>query len=393
MKSNSPAQSAVADCDTSSSRLYLSPPHMSVASKQLLNEAFDSNWVAPVGPDLTKFEQEFAEFVGTKHAVAVSSGTAALHLAVRLAGVAAGDAVPVSTLTFVAPANAIVYAGAEPVFVDSNASTWNMDPGLLREAIMELRKRNRSVKAVVVVDVLGACAEYQAIREITDELGLLLIEDAAESLGATCGKRNAGTLGQLSCFSFNGNKMMTTSGGGMLCTNRGDWAERARHWATQAREDAVHYEHAEVGYNYRMSNLLAAIGRGQLTELHQRVGRRREIYRTYVDRLTDQPGIKFMPDDAVGRSSCWLTCMTVDAALFGSTREEIRQELERCNIESRPCWKPMHAQPLFSRSMRFGGDFAEHAFETGLCLPSGSQMSDQDLQRVVDVIRRCRRTP
>ncbi len=360
---------------------------MAAEARANLLRAFDSNWVAPVGPDLDAFEREFAEYVGSQYAVAVSSGTAALHLALRLAGVGPGDFVPVSTLTFVAPANAIRYTGATPIFVDSEWESWNMDPAKLRQTLEFLRQTHRTAKAVVAVDAFGQCADYAPIRQVCEEYDVTLIEDAAESLGATYGDRNAGSLGDIGCFSFNGNKMITTSGGGMLVTDQQNWAEKARFWSTQARDPAPHYEHSETGHNYRLSNLLAAVGRGQLKALKSRVKRRREIYAWYREHLGGLPGLQFIPEAAFGQSSCWLTCVLIDPELFGVTNEQVRLALEDQNIESRPCWKPMHWQPLFADCEATGGKVSEKIFERGLCLPSGSQMTPHDLQRVAQVIR------
>ncbi|QDV42313.1 Putative pyridoxal phosphate-dependent aminotransferase EpsN [Stieleria neptunia] len=369
-------------------RIFLSPPHMAPEARDFLVRAYESNWIAPVGPDLSAFENEFADYVGAKHAVAVSSGTAALHLALKLTGVGPGDVVPVSTMTFVAPANAVCYTGAEPLFVDSELTSWNMNPDLLRIALERLRNQGRSPKAIVVVDVFGQCAHYDPIRELCHEFKVTLIEDAAESLGATYRGCNAGTLGDIGCFSFNGNKMMTISSGGMLVTDNPYWAEKARHWATQARDDAPHYEHSEIGFNYRMSNLLAAIGRGQLLSLDARIARRREIYQWYNRRFASAPGIELIPESEEGVSSCWLTCILVDRARLGVSRDEIRIALDAEQIESRPCWKPMHLQPVFAGMEVEGGSVADLIFERGLCLPSGSSLMDSQLERIAGVIER-----
>lgn len=367
-------------------RIYLSPPHMAPESRERLLSAFDSNWIAPVGPDLDAFEVEFADYVGAKYAVAVSSGTAAIHLALRVAGVIQNDVVPVSTLTFVAPANAVCYLGGKPIFIDSEQQTWNMDPGLLRAAVEDLAAVGQTPKAIIVVDVFGQCADFTPIREICEEHKVVLIEDAAESLGASYDGHNAGTLGDIGCFSFNGNKMITTSGGGMLVTNERAWADKARYWSTQARDSAAHYEHSQLGYNYRMSNLLAAIGRGQMQALRDRVRRRKEIFSWYRDRLTRLPGIELMPESPKGDSSCWLSCILVDENRFGASREDIRIALQSQNIESRPCWKPMHLQPSFAATKCYGGEYAEHIFHHGLCLPSGSCLLDSQLERIARII-------
>jgi dTDP-4-amino-4,6-dideoxygalactose transaminase len=290
-----------------SQRIYLSPPHVSNVERDLLLAAFDSNWIAPLGPEVDAFEREFAAAIGCEHAVALSSGTAALHLAMLLAGVAPGDEVATSTLTFVATANAVHYTGARPVFIDSRDADWNMDPNLLEDELAAARRRNRPIKAVLVVDVLGQCADYEAILDVCGLFDVPLIEDAAEALGATCLGRAAGTFGEVGCFSFNGNKIITTSGGGMLVTSRKEFADRARYLATQARDPLPYNQHAVAGYNYRLSNLLAAVGRGQLRVLTERVARRRANFEYYRRHLDDLPGVAFMPEPQWSASSRWLT--------------------------------------------------------------------------------------
>jgi dTDP-4-amino-4,6-dideoxygalactose transaminase len=304
-----------------SDRIYLSPPHMSGEERALMLDAFDSNWIAPLGPHVDAFEREFASFVKMDHAAALSSGTAALHLALQLLEVGQGDQVVCSTLTFAATANAIRYVGAEPVFVDSNRETWNMDPCVLSHAMETMKAHGSLPKAIIVVDVNGQCADYQPILEVAKAYGVPVVEDAAEALGATYDGKQAGSFGDISCFSFNGNKIITTSGGGMLVTHRKDWADRARYLASQARQPAAHYEHTEVGYNYRMSNILAAIGRGQLSVIEQRVNARRENFAYYSGKLSNLPGIEFMPEPELFRSSRWLSCLTIDPELFGGTRD------------------------------------------------------------------------
>jgi dTDP-4-amino-4,6-dideoxygalactose transaminase len=355
--------------------------------RELLLEAFDSNWIAPLGPHVDAFEKEFAAKLGVREAVALSSGTAALHLALSLLGVGPGDEVATSTFTFAASANAIRYVGAAPVFIDSEPHTWNLDPDLLAEELEAAVQRGQPLKAVLAVDVLGQCADYEPIVKTCRFYGVPLIEDAAEALGAAYGGRPAGTFGEIGCFSFNGNKIITTSGGGMLVTERREIAERARYLATQARDPAPHYEHSETGYNYRLSNLLAAVGRGQLRLLDQRVEKRRENFRFYRDALSDLPGLDFMPEPAQGRATRWLTCVTVDPAKFGATREDLRLALAEENIESRPLWKPMHLQPSFAGARVRGGEVSQQLFQTGLCLPSGSNLSQDDLQRIVQIVR------
>jgi dTDP-4-amino-4,6-dideoxygalactose transaminase len=368
-------------------RIYLTPPHVGPRERERLLEAFDSGWIAPVGPDVDAFERELAAYVGLPYAVALSSGTAALQLALRLVGVGPGDEVLASTLTFVATANAIAYQGAAPVFVDSDEATWNLDPDLLDEELAACARRGRLPRAVVVVDIYGQCADYDRIRSACARYQVPLIEDAAEALGATYRGRPAGALGDVGVFSFNGNKILTTAGGGMLVTAHEEHARRARHWATQARDPAPHYEHSELGYNYRMSNLLAALGRAQLESLDERVARRRAINAWYRQALAGEPGVAFMPLADHGTSNCWLTCITVDPARFGATREDIRVALDRADIESRPVWKPMHLQPLYAGQRVCGGAVSARLFETGLCLPSGSNLTDTDLDRIIAVIR------
>jgi dTDP-4-amino-4,6-dideoxygalactose transaminase len=354
--------------------------------RQLLLDAFDSNWIAPLGPHVNAFEAEFAQRVGVAHAAALSSGTAALHLALLLVGVQPGDSVVTSSFTFAATANAIKYVSARPVFIDSDWSSWNMDPTLLREYLERTRRENRLPKAVLAVDIVGQCCDYDAIGAICREFELPLIEDAAEALGATFQGRPAGSFGDIACFSFNGNKIITTSGGGMLVTSRADWVARARHLATQARDPAPHYEHTQVGYNYRMSNLLAAVGRGQLETLDEHVRRRRAHFAAYEQAFADWPGISLMPEIPGGRSSRWLTIALIDPEQFGADRETVRQRLEEHNIESRPAWKPMHLQPVFADCEAVGGAVSEQIFAQGLCLPSGSSLTAEQLTRVIRVL-------
>ncbi len=369
-------------------RIYLSPPHMGSAERELLLEAFDSNWVAPLGPHVDAFEREMCERLGVKHAAALSSGTAGLHLALLLLGVQPGDEVVTSTLTFSATANAVVYCGARPVFIDATAETWTMDPGLLAEELEEMVRRGKPPRAVMPVDLYGQCADYDAIRACCAKHGIPIIEDAAEALGSSYRGRNAGTFGDLSVLSFNGNKIITTSGGGMLLSDRKDWIDRARFLATQARDPAPHYQHTQIGYNYRLSNLLAAVGRGQLRALDQRVAQRRDNNAFYRAALGGVPGISFMPEAGYGRANCWLTCILVDAKAFGASREDLRLALEKENIEARPVWKPMHLQPVFQDCRRRGGAVSDQLFADGLCLPSGSSLTEDDRERVVATLLR-----
>ena len=360
---------------------------MSGQERDLLLDAFDSNWIAPLGPHVNAFEEEFANAVGTQHAVATSSGTAALHVALRMLDVGPGDDVLVSTLTFVASANSIIYQHANPVFIDSNKATWNMDPELLKAELQRADKAGRLPKAIMPVDVNGQCADYESIVELAQRYEIPIIEDAAEALGASYRGRPAGSFGDFAAFSFNGNKIITTSGGGMLVCNNEQYADRARYLITQARQDAPHYEHTEVGYNYRMSNLLAAVGRGQLSVIEDRVNSRRAIFDRYVAELGELPGLEFMTEPDGYRSTHWLTALTVDPEQFGATREDIRLALEAENIEARPVWKPMHLQPAFKHYRQVTNGVSEALFDNGLCLPSGSAMSAEDQSRVVACVK------
>jgi dTDP-4-amino-4,6-dideoxygalactose transaminase len=368
-------------------RLYLSPPHLSGREQGYVQQVFDSNWIAPLGPQVDAFEAEFAAAVGAPHALALSSGTAALHLALIHLGVGPGDEVLVSTLTFSASANPVVYLGAKPVFIDSERVSWNLDPALVCEAIERKARQGRLPKAVIPVHLYGQSADLDPILAICARYEIPVIEDAAEALGATYRGRSPGTLGRAGIFSFNGNKIITTSGGGMLVSSDKELIEHARKLAQQARDPAPHYQHSEIGYNYRLSNVLAAIGRGQLQVLPERVRRKREICESYRQLLGDLPGIAFMPEAPWGHSTRWLTVITVDPAQFGVTAEEIRLALEAENIESRPLWKPMHLQPVFRDCEVVGGAVAKNLFRTGLCLPSGTAMSKEDLERVAAMIR------
>lgn len=371
-------------------RIYLSPPHMGDDERKLLLEAFDSNWIAPLGPHVDAFEREMAAKVGVAHAAALSSGTAAIHLALRILGVGPGDEVIASSLTFSATVNPIVYQGATPVLIDAERATWNMDPVLLEEELDACARRGKLPKAVIAVDLYGQCADYERIAAACARYEVPLIEDSAEALGSSYRGRMAGSFGALSILSFNGNKIITTSGGGMLLSDRKEWIDRARFLATQARDAAPHYQHSQLGFNYRMSNLLAAVGRGQLRVLDQRVARRRELNAAYRLALGDLPGIGFMPEAPEGRPNCWLTCVTIDPGAFGATCEDVRRKLEAEDIEARPVWKPMHLQPFYSACRMRGGSVAAELFERGLCLPSGSSLGDADLNRIVNVVRSVR---
>jgi dTDP-4-amino-4,6-dideoxygalactose transaminase len=368
-------------------RIYLSPPDVGPAERDLLLDAFDSNWVAPLGPHVDAFEQEFAARTGCASAAALSSGTAALHLGLLLAGVGPGDDVLVSTFTFAATANAITYVGARPVFVDSERSSWNVDPELVEESIRALRREGRNPRALIAVDLYGQCADYDRLEAICEAEGLVLIEDAAEALGAEYKGRPAGSFGRLAAFSFNGNKIITTSGGGMLTSADPALVARSRFLASQAREPAPHYEHETIGFNYRMSNLLAAVGRGQLAQLDAKVARRREHNTAYREAFRSLDGITFAPIDAYGRSTCWLTCIEVDPTRCGLTRESIRLALDAKGIESRPVWKPMHLQPVFRDCSHFGAGVSDAIFQRGLCLPSGSSLRDSERDEVIALVK------
>jgi pyridoxal phosphate-dependent aminotransferase EpsN len=342
-----------------------------------------SNWVAPVGPALNAFEVAVAERADRKHAVALNSGTAALHLALQVLDVGPGDAVICPSLTFAASANPICYLGAEPVFIDSEPRTWNMDPALLEEAL----KARKDIKAVIVVHLYGQCAEMEPIIELCQSFGIPLIEDAAEALGASYRGRPAGSMGAFSFFSFNGNKIITTSGGGMLLANNADYIDRARYLATQAREPVAHYEHKAIGYNYRMSNVLAGLGNSQLADLDRRIAARRAHYEAYRAALGDLPGIEFMPIAEPNAANYWLTCLTIDPNASGSSRNTLIAALEAADIEARPLWKPLHLQPVFKDKKYFGGNVAAKLFDYGLCLPSGSGMRNSERQLVIDTIK------
>lgn len=380
-----------------SQRIYLSSPHMGSLERGYVDEAFASNWIAPLGPHVDAFQEEFARCVGAPHALAVSSGTAALHLALQLMGVGPGDEVLVSTLTFSATVNPIRYLGAAPVFIDSERASWNMDPALVCEELEVRARSGRLPRAVVVVHLYGQSADLDPLLAACERYGVPLVEDAAEALGSTYKGRAPGTLGRAGIYSFNGNKIITTSGGGMLVSPDEALIRHALKLSTQARDPAPHYQHSEIGYNYRLSNVLAAIGRGQLRVLEDRVAARRRNHAFYVRALAGVPGLSFMPEAPWGRHTRWLTTLTIDPAGFGADREAVRLALERENIEARPVWKPMHLQPVFAGYARRGGHVAEELFQNGLCLPSGSNLTPDELSRVVQVIRevaagRCRGT-
>jgi pyridoxal phosphate-dependent aminotransferase EpsN len=367
-------------------RIYLSPPHVGDDERALLLDAFDSNWIAPLGPHVDAFEREFAEATAVPHALALSSGTAALHLAMIVLGIGPGMDVLVSDLTFAATANAVAYVGARPVFVDSDLATWNMDPDLLSEELGRRARHGELPGAVIAVDLYGQCADWERIEAACSEYGVPVVEDAAEALGATCRGRAAGTFGAMGVFSFNGNKIITTSGGGMLVSHDAGAVERARYLAAQARDPVPHYEHSAVGYNYRLSNLLAALGRAQLRHLPERVVRRRGINAQYRQLLGEVAGIAFAPVAGYGEPTHWLSCIMVEPGEFGAAPDDIRVWLEQADIEARPTWKPMHRQPAFATCPVIGGSVADLIFDRGLCLPSGSSMVEGEVSEVAEAI-------
>ena len=366
------------------SRIFLSPPDVGELESKYVAEAIASGWVAPAGPDLDEFESEVARRVGAQHAVALSSGTAGLHLGLLALGVSAADVVITSTLTFAATANAVTYVGARPFFVDSSRETGNVDVALMADAAMRVRASGRRVGALLPVDLLGKCGDMDALATLATELGVPLLVDSAEAMGASYGGRPAGSFGDASVLSFNGNKILTTSGGGMLLTDDAELADRVRYLSTQARQPLRHYEHTEIGYNYRLSNVLAALGRAQLARLDQILARRRKIRERYRTAFAGVAGVSiFGGDDSF--DNCWLTSIVVvDSA--GWTPAQLCERLEESDIESRPIWKPMHLQPVFSGEERIVNGNAEWLFQHGLTLPSGSGMSDADLDRVLEVI-------
>lgn len=369
-------------------RIYLSPPHLTGEEFELVKEAFNSNWIAPLGPHVNAFETEMCEALGVEHACALSSGTGGLHLALLILGVCQGDTVWCSSLTFAASANAITYVGARPVFIDSDRVSWNMDPQKLAQGLADANKAGKLPRAVVVVDLYGQCADYDAILKTCAQYEIPVIEDAAEALGAYYKGAAAGTFGEMAILSFNGNKIITTGGGGMLLAKEKRYVARALHLATQARDPASYYQHSEVGYNYRMSNVLAAIGRGQLRSLKEKVAARRNNFDFYYRELGKVSGLAFMPEATYGKCNRWITCFTLDPKANGVSCEDIRVTLEAKNIEARPVWKPMHMQPVFKDCDVVGGAVAEELFRKGLCLPSGSQMTDSELSRVVEVVQK-----
>jgi len=369
--------------NTSNKKIWLASPHMSDEGyeMQYVQEAFDTNWVAPLGPNVNEFEKELAAKVGSKHAAAMTSGTGAIHLALKAAGVGEGDVVFCPTLTFSATANPIIYQNATPVFIDSDYETWNMDPKALEAAF---EKYGDKVKAVLVVHLYGLSADMDKVMEICNKYDVTVIEDAAESLGAYYKGKHTGTFGEFGVFSFNGNKIITTSGGGMLVSDDEEKIKKVRFWSTQSRDAARHYQHSELGFNYRMSNVVAGIGRGQLKVLDQRVAKKKYIFDYYKRELGQLEGVDFMPINDWNEPNYWLSVMTLN----GSIRPlDVMEALEKENIESRPVWKPMHMQPFFAEYDYVGSDVSEKLFENGVCLPSDTKMTYEDLERIVSIIK------
>ena len=379
----------------SDKRILLSYPHMSGDELRLVKDAFESNWIAPLGPHVDAFEKETAAYAGVKSALALSSGSAAIHLGLRLLDVQAGDTVLCSTLTFIASVAPAIYQSAVPVFIDSDEETWNMSPVALQKAFDDAVKTGKMPKCVIVAELYGQPPKMDEICAICDKYNVPILEDSAEALGATYDGKKCGSFGKVGVYSYNGNKIITTSGGGMLLSDDEAYIDKARFWSTQARDKAPWYEHTEIGYNYRMSNILAAIGRGQMLHLEERIDRRRAIYQKYKQELEKIPGVKLMPETPNCRSIQWLTAITVDKEITGRTFMDIINRLNDMNIESRPVWKPMHLQPYFmernTKCFPHGeGDNAsvsDRLFNTGICLPSASAMTDEELEYVIEAVK------
>ncbi|MEC0106219.1 aminotransferase class I/II-fold pyridoxal phosphate-dependent enzyme [Paenibacillus taichungensis] len=372
-------------------RIYLASPHMGGGEQRYIQEAFDTNWIAPLGANVDAFEKIVADYVGAAGAVALNSGTAAIHLALRLLGVGQGDLVLCSSLTFIASANPILYQGAIPIFIDSEPNSWNMSPQALERALSNYTAIGQKPKAVIVVNLYGQSADYESIMKICQKYEVPIVEDAAESLGASHQGRKSGTFGEFGIFSFNGNKIITTSGGGMLISEDKAALEKARFWATQARDQARHYQHSEIGYNYRMSNVLAGIGRGQMEVLEERISRKREIRDRYATELNSIAGVTIIGEKPTGRSTHWLSVMTIDPKLCEIHPDKIIKALADQNIESRPIWKPLHMQPIFKNNVYFahdeGEDVSARIFLQGLCLPSDTKMTDEDIDLVLQIVQ------
>lgn len=376
--------------DKQNKRIYLACPHMGGQELKYIKEAFAQNWVAPVGPNIEKFEEVLAAYLGVKHVAALSSGSAAIHLGLLLCGVQPGDEVLASTLTFSATINPVLYLGATPVLIDSEPETWNMDPVLLEQAIVDRMALGKLPKAIVPVHIYGMPANIETIVEIGNRYNIPVIEDAAEALGSRFHNKPVGTFGRMAAFSFNGNKIITTSGGGALASDDGELIAKARFYATQARDNAPHYQHSCVGYNYRLSNILAGIGLGQMEVLEQRVARKRALHQFYLDRFGKVPGLQFLNEPGGDYfSNYWLTTVLIDPLVCGFGREDLRLYLERDNVETRPAWKPMHLQPVFKACPAYLNGTAAHIFDYGLCLPSGTNMDAEDLERISALLSHC----
>lgn len=372
------------------SKIWLSSPHLSGHEQKYIQEAFATNWIAPLGPNVDGFEQDLCKYVGINHAAALSSGTAALHLALIMLGVGRDDVVICQSFTFSASANPIVYQGATPVFVDSEPNTWNICPDALEAAIKGEKSKGKRIKAVIAVHLYGMPAKMREIMEVCKRYEIPMIEDAAEALGSTYLGKKLGSFGLLNVLSFNGNKIITTSGGGALLSNDEHFIKKSRFLATQARDDAPHYQHSEIGYNYRLSNICAGIGRGQMEVIEERVAQRRSNFEFYKRELGNIEGITFQPEAEGSFSNRWLSCLVIDTKKTGGvTREDVRLKLATQNIETRPLWKPMHLQPVFVGTPYYGGDVAEKLFQDGLCLPSGSNLTEEDLDRVATLVKHC----
>ena len=372
-------------------RIWLSLAHMGGREQDFVQKAFDDNWVVPLGPNVDGFEEDLATYLGDeRHVVALSAGTAALHLGLVLLGVQAGDEVICQSFTFAASANPIVYLGAKPIFVDSEPETWNMCPKLLEEAIKDRKEKTGTYpKAILPVHLYGMPAKMEEILEVANRYEIPVLEDAAEALGSVYKGQKCGTLGELAGLSFNGNKMITTSGGGALVCRTAEEAKETKFYATQARDDAPHYQHTKIGYNYRMSNVCAGIGRGQMFVLDEHVARRRAIHALYTEGFKEVAGISVLQNPSADfDSNFWLTTILVEPKQAGKTRETIRLALEADNIESRPLWKPMHLQPVYAEAPFYGSNISEELFDKGLCLPSGPTLTDEDIQRVIEVVKK-----
>ena len=374
-------------------RIYLSAPDIGSKEKDLVNEAFETNWIAPLGPHVDAFEEELSHYIGEVTCAVLSSGTAAVHLALRILGIQQDDEVICQSFTFCGSVNPVIYEQAKPVFIDSEKETWNMDPGLLEDCVKERIGKGKKPKAIIYVHLYGMPARIDEILSIGNKYDIPVIEDAAEALGSKYNNQQVGSFGLMSILSFNGNKIITTGGGGAFLAHNPEFTQRARFLATQARDEAPHYQHSQIGFNYRMSNVAAAIGRGQLMDLDSKVERRRQIFSIYRDELRDYDNIVFHEEPDCAFSNRWLTTVLIDSTKYsGITPESIRSSLEEENIECRPLWKPMHMQPVYRETLYYGNGVSESLFRDGLCLPSGSGMTDHDLDRVISTLKTCIKT-